>query len=89
MSLDTTAAQHLPDLAAFPARCRLTATVAAAGFLLVRKRLPGLMRAELSEVARIAVGVLAAIYGIILGFVIVSRYASFQAATGNVQPGPS
>jgi len=62
-----------------------SATVAAAGLLLVRKRFPGLMRAQLNEVAGIAIGVLAAIYGIILGFVIVSLYEGFQAAAANVQ----
>ncbi|MEA2189481.1 MAG: hypothetical protein QOK16_4492 [Solirubrobacteraceae bacterium] len=60
------------------------AALAVAGLLLVRKRFPELGRTEINDVAGIAIGVLAAVYGIILGFVIVSLYEDFTAAEANV-----
>ena len=60
------------------------AALAVAGLLLVRRRFPELGHTEINDVAGIAIGVLAAVYGIILGFVIVSLYEDFTAAEANV-----
>jgi hypothetical protein len=60
------------------------AALGAAGLLLVRKRFPELGRTETNDVAGVAIGVLAGVYGIILGFVIVSLYDDFTAAEANV-----
>jgi hypothetical protein len=65
-------------------------SLAVAGLLLFRKRFPKLAGASgLNEAAGITIGVLAAIYGITLGFVIVTLYENFESAQSAVQDSAS
>ena len=59
--------------------------IAAGGLLFVRRRFPELHRHGINDVAGVVIGVLAAVFGIILGFVTVSLYESFTDAQHNVQ----
>jgi hypothetical protein len=59
--------------------------IAAAGLVIVRRRFPELHRHGINDVAGVVIGVLAAVFGIILGFVTVSLYESFTEAQQNVQ----
>ena len=59
--------------------------IAAAGLVFVRRRFPELHRHGINDVAGVVIGVLAAVFGIILGFVTVSLYESFTDAQHNVQ----
>ena len=61
------------------------AGLAAVGLHLLRRRFPALASQEINDVAGVAIGVLAAVYGIILGFVIVALYQDFTDAETNVQ----
>jgi hypothetical protein len=58
--------------------------LALSGLFLIRRYLPQLSRAESNDVAGIAVGLLAAVYGIVLAFVIVAMYDDFKDAEGTV-----
>jgi hypothetical protein len=62
-----------------------TACLAAVGLAVFRKRLPKLIQVDTNDVAGVAIGVIAAIYGITLGFVIVVLYEEFNSAQSNVQ----
>lgn len=62
-----------------------TAGVAVLGQMLVRRRLPELEKHGINDVAGIAIGVLAAVFGIILGFVTVSLYENFTEAQASVE----
>jgi hypothetical protein len=59
--------------------------VAVTGLVIVRRRFPELHRHAVNDIAGIVIGVLAAVFGIILGFVTVSLYESFATATQTVQ----
>ncbi len=59
--------------------------LAALGLVLVRTRVANLTRLDVNDVAGIAIGVLAAVYAIILGFVVVTLYEDFTEAQENVQ----
>jgi hypothetical protein len=59
--------------------------IAAAGLVVVRRRFPELDQHGINDVAGVVIGVLAAVFGIILGFVTVSLYESFTDAQHNVQ----
>ena len=59
--------------------------VAVAGLVIVRRRFPELHRHGINDIAGVVIGVLAAVFGIILGFVTVSLYESFTTATQTVQ----
>jgi hypothetical protein len=50
------------------------------GLFLVRRAFPHLARGDANDVAGIAVGLLAAVYGIVLAFVIVAMYDDFKQA---------
>lgn len=54
--------------------------LAVAGLAVVRQSLPHLASGEANDVVAIAVGLLAAVYGIVLAFVIVAMYDDFKAA---------
>jgi Na+/phosphate symporter len=56
-----------------------------AGLAVVRRWLPSLREAGENEVAGVILGVLAAIYGIVLAFVIVSLFEDFRKAGGDVR----
>ncbi|HEV7808754.1 MAG TPA: DUF4239 domain-containing protein [Solirubrobacteraceae bacterium] len=58
---------------------------AVAGLVVVRRRFPELHRHGINDVAGVVIGVLAAVFGIILGFVTVSLYESFTDAQATVQ----
>jgi hypothetical protein len=58
--------------------------LALSGLLLIRRSLPHLSRGESNDVAGIAVGLLAAVYGIVLAFVIVAMYDDFKEAEATV-----
>jgi uncharacterized protein DUF4239 len=62
-----------------------TACIASLALLYFRKRFPEFARVESNDVAGVAIGVIAAIYGITLGFVIVVLYEEFNGAQANVQ----
>ena len=62
-----------------------SAALAAGGLLLVHRFFPDFVRMEINDVAGVAIGVLAAVYGIILGFVIVALYEDFTDAEANVE----
>jgi heme/copper-type cytochrome/quinol oxidase subunit 1 len=62
-----------------------TVALAVGGLLLVRRRLPELQENAVNEIAGIVIGVLAAVFGIILGFVTVSLYESYSDAKATVQ----
>ena len=51
----------------------------------VRRRFPGVAKHEGNDLVGVVIGVLAGVYGIILGFVIVSLYEDFQDAGATVQ----
>lgn len=56
-----------------------------AGLAVVRRLLPNLQEAAENEVAGVILGVLAAIYGIVLAFVIVSLFEDFRKAGSDVR----
>jgi hypothetical protein len=56
-----------------------------AGLVLVRRRFPDLDRHGINDVTGVVIGVLAAVFGIILGFVTVSLYETFTDTTATVQ----
>lgn len=58
---------------------------AAAGFVAVRRRFPHFAEGEHNDVTGILLGVVGAIYGIVLAFVIVAVYEDFKAAESNVR----
>ena len=62
-----------------------TAGVAVLGQTLVRRRLPELEKHAINDVAGVVIGVLAAVFGIILGFVTVSLYETFTDAQATVE----
>jgi Protein of unknown function (DUF4239) len=55
------------------------------GLMVVRRRLPSLQEGGENEVAGVILGVIAAIYGIVLAFVIVSLYEDFRKAGNDVR----
>jgi len=59
-------------------------TLALSGLFLIRRYFPRLSRGESNDVAGIAVGLLAAVYGIVLAFVIVAMYDDFKEAEATV-----
>jgi hypothetical protein len=61
------------------------AVLAVAGSALVRRRLPDLDHHGINDVTGVVIGVLAAVFGIILGFVTVSLYETFTDTTATVQ----
>lgn len=54
------------------------------GLAVMRRLLPHVSRGEANDVAGIAVGLLAAVYGIVLAFVIVAMYDDFKGAEATV-----
>jgi len=58
--------------------------LALSGLFLVRRHLPQVSRGDSNDVAGIAVGLLAAVYGIVLAFVIVALYDDFKQAEATV-----
>lgn len=56
-----------------------------AGLTLVRRRFPDLVHHGTNDVTGVVIGVLAAVFGIILGFVTVSLYETFTDTTATVQ----
>lgn len=59
--------------------------LAVAGLKLVRRRFPDLDHRGANDVTGVVIGVLAAVFGIILGFVTVSLYETFTDTTATVQ----
>lgn len=59
--------------------------VSVGGLVLVRRRFPELERHGLNDVIGVAIGVLAAVFGLLLGFVTVSLYDNFTDAQATVQ----
>ena len=59
--------------------------VSLGGLALVRRRLPELERHGSNDIVGVAIGVLAAVLGILLGFVTVSLYQDFTDAEATVQ----
>ena len=59
--------------------------LAVAGLLLFRRFAPHLQEGESNDVAGVILGVLAAIYGIVLAFVIVSLYDDYRQANADIR----
>jgi hypothetical protein len=59
--------------------------IAVATLALVRRRFPQLQQHELNDVIGVGIGVLAAIYGILLGFITVALYQDFTDAKATVR----
>ncbi|MDQ3850655.1 MAG: DUF4239 domain-containing protein [Actinomycetota bacterium] len=59
--------------------------LAVAGLVLVRRSLPHLTQTPINDVAGVIVGVVAAVYGIILAFIIVALYEQFSEAQVTVR----
>jgi len=59
--------------------------LALAGLYVVRRWFPSLQESDSNDVAGVILGVLAAIYGIVLAFVIVSLYEDFRKAGSDVR----
>lgn len=59
--------------------------LAVIGLLITRKLLPSLQEAGQNDIAGVILGVLAAIYGIVLAFVIVSLFEDFKKTQGDVR----
>ena len=59
--------------------------VAVAGLLITRRLAPSLQETGENEIAGVILGVLAAIYGIVLAFVIVSLFEDFKKTEGDVR----
>jgi len=62
-----------------------TAGAAAAGLTVVRRRFPELGQHGVNDVIGVVIGVLAAVFGILLGFVTVALYEDFTDAKATVQ----
>ena len=62
----------------------LAVLFAYATLLLVRRFFPSLARGEENEIAVLSVEIVGAVYGILLGFIIVSLWEGFDAADENV-----
>ena len=58
---------------------------AAAGQYLTRRRWPDIAGGEHNEIAGVLLGLVAAVYGIVLAFVVVALYEDFQAANAIVR----
>lgn len=59
--------------------------IAATGLIAVRRRLPHFAEGEHNDVAGMMLGVVGAVYGIVLAFVIVAVYEDFKGAEANVR----
>ena len=55
------------------------------GLVVVERLAPSLRKGEVNDVTGVILGVLAAIYGIVLAFVIVSLYDDFRQTKGDIR----
>ncbi|MEV0092612.1 DUF4239 domain-containing protein [Streptomyces sp. NPDC050738] len=75
---------HFSTLTLFVLICGGVVSVAVAGTLVVRRRLPSVTAGKYNEMIGVVLGMYAAIYGIILAFVVVAEWEGLDQAGTNV-----